>query len=218
MADAATSFPKDQIKVLLLENVAKTALEIFDAEGFQVEHLKTSLSPDELAKKIADVHVLGIRSKTQVPAAALANARRLLTLGCFCIGTTQVDLKAANAHGVPVFNAPFSNTRSVAELMIAEIISLARQLGDRSREVHEGKWRKIAVGCWEVRGKTLGIIGYGHIGRQLGVLAEMVGMHVLFYDIMSKLPMGNNVAAASLQEVLEQSDFVSLHVPETPQT
>ena len=218
MTEGVTSFPKDQIKVLLLENVAKTALEIFNAEGFQVEHLKTSLPADELARKIADVHVLGIRSKTQVPAAALANARRLLTLGCFCIGTNQVDLKAANSHGVPVFNAPFSNTRSVAEMMIAEIITLARQLGDRSREAHQGKWRKVAVGCWEVRGKTLGIVGYGHIGRQLGVLAEMVGMHVLFYDIMSKLPMGNNVAASTLQEVLEKADFVSLHVPETPQT
>ena len=218
MAAAETSFPKDQIKVLLLENVAKTALEIFDTEGFQVEFLKTSVPHDELVRKVADVHVLGIRSKTQVPASVLANARRLLTLGCFCIGTNQVDLTSANSHGVPVFNAPFSNTRSVAELMIAEIISLARQLGDRSREVHEGKWRKMAVGCWEVRGKTLGIVGYGHIGRQLGVLAEMIGMHVLFYDIMSKLPMGNNVAASTLQEVLEKADFVSLHVPETPQT
>src|SRR4051812_36029907 len=215
---AATSFPKDQIKVLLLENVAKTALDIFDAEGFQVEALKTSLPHDELAKKIADAHVLGIRSKTQIPASVLAHGRRLLTLGCFCIGTNQVDLTSANAHGVPVFNAPFSNTRSVAELMIAEIITLARQLGDRSREVHTGKWRKVAVGCWEVRGKTLGIVGYGHIGRQLGVLAEMVGMHVMFYDIVAQLPMGNNVAAASLQEVLERADFVSLHVPETPQT
>jgi len=218
MAAAETSFPKDQIKVLLLENVAKTALEIFDTEGFQVEFLKTSVPHDELVRKVADVHVLGIRSKTQVPASVLANARRLLTLGCFCIGTNQVDLTSANSHGVPVFNAPFSNTRSVAELMIAEIISLARQLGDRSREVHEGKWRKMAVGCWEVRGKTLGIVGYGHIGRQLGVLAEMIGMHVLFYDIMSKLPMGNNVAASTLNEVLEKADFVSLHVPETPQT
>jgi len=213
-----TSFPKERIKVLLLENVAATALEIFDAQGFQVEALKHSLPPEELATKIADVHLLGIRSKTQVPASALANARRLLTLGCFCIGTNQVDLAAANHHGVPVFNAPFANTRSVAELMIAEIITLARQLGDRSREVHDGKWRKLAVGSWEVRGKTLGIVGYGHIGRQLGVLAEMVGMHVLFYDHVAKLPMGNNVAAASLQEVLERADFVSLHVPETPQT
>ncbi|MDB4965385.1 MAG: 3-phosphoglycerate dehydrogenase [Myxococcales bacterium] len=215
---AATSFPKDQIKVLLLENVAPTALEILEGEGFQIEALKHSLSPDELAKKVADVHVLGIRSKTQVPAQALSGARRLLTLGCFCIGTNQVDLAAANRHGVPVFNAPFSNTRSVAELMIAEIITLARQLGDRSREVHAGQWRKVAAGCWEVRGKTLGIVGYGHIGRQLGVLAEMIGMHVLFYDHVSKLPMGNNVVAASLDDVLKQADFVSLHVPETAQT
>jgi D-3-phosphoglycerate dehydrogenase len=218
MSDPATSFPKDQIKVLLLENVAPTALEIFHDQGFQVEALKTSLGPDELARKVADVHILGIRSKTHVPKEALANARRLLTLGCFCIGTNQVDLGAANVHGVPVFNAPFSNTRSVAELMIAEIITLSRRLGDSSREVHEGKWRKQAVGCWEVRGKTLGIVGYGHIGRQLGVLAEMLGMHVLFYDHVSKLPMGNNVAAKALQDVLEHADFVSLHVPETAAT
>src|SRR5262249_37967795 len=158
------------------------------------------------------------RSKTHIAASTLANARRLLTLGCFCIGTNQVDLGSANTHGVPVFNAPFSNTRSVAELMIAEIITLARQLGDRSRGVHGGKWRKVAVGSGEVRGKTLGIVGYGHIGRQLGVLAEMIGMHVLFYDHVSKLPMGNNVAAGSLGDVLEKSDFVSLHVPETPGT
>src|SRR3954452_11338287 len=168
MQERQTSFPKDQIKILLLENVHATAHEIFGAEGFQVEALKTSLPPDELARKMADVHILGIRSKTQIPAGALSGARRLLSLGCFCIGTNQVDLAAANRHGVPVFNAPFSNTRSVAELMIAEIITLARQLGDRSREVHAGQWRKVAVGCWEVRGKTLGIIGYGHIGRQLG--------------------------------------------------
>jgi D-3-phosphoglycerate dehydrogenase len=215
---AATSFPKDQIKVLLLENVHQTAHEIFGNEGFQVEKLKGSLAPDELAKKLADVHVLGIRSKTQVRAESLAGARRLLTLGCFCIGTNQVDLDAANRKGIPVFNAPFANTRSVAELMIAEIITLARQLGDRSREVHTGVWNKVAANCWEIRGKTLGIVGYGHIGRQLGVLAEVMGMRVIFYDIMAKLPMGNNAAVPSLDELLKASDFVSLHVPETPQT
>jgi D-3-phosphoglycerate dehydrogenase len=215
---AATSFPKDQIKVLLLENVHASAREIFAAEGYQIEALTQSLPPAELERKIADVHILGIRSKTQVPQAALAGARRLLTLGCFCIGTNQVDLDAANQRGIPVFNAPFSNTRSVAELMIAEIISLARQLGDRSREVHAGTWRKVAAGCYEVRGKRLGIVGYGHIGRQLGVLAESLGMRVAFYDHMSKLPMGNNTALASLGELLEWADFVSLHVPETPQT
>src|SRR5262249_16805506 len=148
----ATSFPKDQIKVLLLENIHSTAVELFAHEGFQVETLKGALKEDELLRKIADVHILGIRSKTHVSEAALRASRRLLTLGCFCIGTTQVDLEAANRLGVPVFNAPFSNTRSVAEMVIAEIVMLARQLGDRSREVHAGQWRKVAVGCYEARG------------------------------------------------------------------
>jgi D-3-phosphoglycerate dehydrogenase len=214
----ATSFPKDQIKVLLLENVSPTAHEIFGAEGFQVEALKHALPPSELAAKLADVHILGIRSKTQVPGASLSGARRLLTIGCFCIGTNQVDLDAANRRGVPVFNAPFSNTRSVAELMISEIIALARQLGDRTREVHAGTWKKIAANCYEIRGKTLGIVGYGHIGRQLGVLAESMGMRVIFYNDTAQLPMGNNVSARSLAELLAAADFVSLHVPETPQT
>jgi D-3-phosphoglycerate dehydrogenase / 2-oxoglutarate reductase len=217
-AGRITSFPKDQIKVLLLENVHATAREHFGSEGYQVEALPSSLPAEELKRKLADVHILGIRSKTQAPAEALVGARRLLSIGCFCIGTNQVDLDGANRRGIPVFNAPFSNTRSVAEMMIAEIISLARQLGDRSREVHEGKWRKVAAGCYEVRGKVLGIIGYGHIGRQLGVLAEALGLRVLFYDHAAKLPMGNNAAVPSLQELLAQSDFVSLHVPETPQT
>ena len=217
-AHPPTSFPKDRIKILLLENIHATAHEIFHQEGYQVEALSHSLPADELAHKIADVHILGIRSKTQLRAAALGGARRLLTVGCFCIGTNQVDLDAANHRGVPVFNAPFSNTRSVAEIIIAEIISLARQLGDRSREVHEGKWRKVSLGSYEIRGKVLGIIGYGHIGRQLGVLAEAMGMRVLFYDHLAKLPMGNNTAVASLSELLGGADFVSLHVPETPQT
>ena len=213
-----TSFPKKNIKVLLLENVSPTAHEIFGAEGFQVEALKTALPAAELAAKLADVHVLGIRSKTRLPDAVLAAGRRLLTVGCFCIGTNQVELGAANKRGIPVFNAPFSNTRSVAELMISEIIALARQLGDRSREVHQGKWRKLATQSFEVRGKTLGIVGYGHIGRQLGVLAESLGLRVLFYDHLAKLPMGNNVAVGSLEELLARADFVSLHVPETPST
>jgi D-3-phosphoglycerate dehydrogenase len=213
-----TSFPKDRIKVLLLENIHESAHELFKTEGFQLETASSALKEEELKKKLEDVHVLGIRSKTKVTQAALASARRLLTLGCFCIGTNQVDLDAANRNGVPVFNAPFSNTRSVAEMMIAEIVMLARQLGDRSREVHEGKWRKVAAGCHEIRGKALGIIGYGHIGRQIGVLAEAMGMRVAFFDIMSKLPMGNNRAAESLDELLATSDFVTLHVPETAQT
>jgi D-3-phosphoglycerate dehydrogenase / 2-oxoglutarate reductase len=217
-ATMATSFPKDQIKFLLLENVHQSAHDLIRSEGFALEAVPRSLKEDELAQKLRDVHVLGIRSKTQVTARALAEARRLLSVGCFCIGTNQVDLAAANGRGVPVFNAPFSNTRSVAELIICEVIALARQLGDRSREVHEGRWRKAAAGSFEVRGKTLGVIGYGHIGSQVGVLAEALGMRVIFYDHTSKLPMGNNLACASLTELLSAADFVTLHVPATPQT
>jgi D-3-phosphoglycerate dehydrogenase len=215
---AATSFPKDEIKILLLENIHHSASEIFSGEGFRIETVKHALKEDELIAKIQDVHVLGIRSKTHVTERALAEAKRLLALGCFCIGTNQVDLVSANKHGVPVFNAPFSNTRSVAEMIIAEIVVLARQLGDRSREVHEGAWKKVAAGCYEVRGKTLGIVGYGHIGSQLGVLAEAFGMRVLFFDVSTKLPMGNNRSVPTLEELLGESDFVSLHVPETAQT
>ena len=214
----ATSFPKERIKVLLLENIHESAQELFRSEGVQLETVSGALKGEELARKLEDVHVVGIRSKTQITAEALKGARRLLTVGCFCIGTNQVDLSAANRAGIPVFNAPFSNTRSVAEMILAEVVMLARQLGDRSREIHAGKWRKVAVGCFEVRGKTLGIVGYGHIGRQIGVLAEALGMRVFFYDIQSKLPMGNNQATDSLGALLEQSDFVTLHVPETPQT
>jgi D-3-phosphoglycerate dehydrogenase len=215
---AVTSFPKEQIKVLLLENVSATALEVFARERYQVEVLPGSIPSDELVKRCADVHIVGIRSKTRIEAEVFENAKRLLTVGCFCIGTNQVDLITANRHGVPVFNAPFSNTRSVAELVLAEIIALSRQLGDRIRELHRGVWNKTQAGSHEVRGKTLGIVGYGHIGRQLGVLAEAVGMRVLFYDHKPKLPMGNNRAVESLKDLLERSDFVSLHVPETPQT
>jgi D-3-phosphoglycerate dehydrogenase len=214
----ATSFPKEQIKFLLLENVHPTAHELVRGEGFDLEIASHALKEDELVERIRDVHVLGIRSKTRVSARALESARRLLTIGCFCIGTNQVDLGSANRRGVPVFNAPFSNTRSVAELIIAEVIALSRQLGDRSREVHEGRWKKVAAGCFEIRGKALGIVGYGHIGSQVGVLAEALGMRVLFYDIASKLPMGNNRSVESLPELLAASDFVTLHVPATPQT
>src|SRR5256714_1312567 len=217
-ATMATSFPKDQIKFLLLEDVHQSAHDLIRSEGFALEAVPRSLKEDELAQKLRDVHVLGIRSKTQVTARALAEARRMLSVGCFCIGTNQVDLAAANGRGVPVFNAPFSNPRSVAELIICEVIALARQLGDRSREVHEGRWRKAAAGSFEVRGKTLGIIGYGHIGSQVGVLAEAMGMRVISYDIRPTLPMGNNKAVDSLDALLRTSDFVTLHVPETPQT
>jgi D-3-phosphoglycerate dehydrogenase len=215
---AETSFPKSRIRILLLENVHPSAHELFRQEGFQVETCAGALDEDALVEKVRDVHVLGIRSRTRVTDRALAEARRLLTLGAFCIGTNQVALEAATGRAVPVFNAPFSNTRSVAELVIAEVVALARRLADRSREMHEGRWRKGAASSYEIRGKTLGIVGYGHIGRQVGVLAEAVGMQVLFHDVAPKLPMGNNRPAESLDELLARSDFVTLHVPETPLT
>jgi D-3-phosphoglycerate dehydrogenase / 2-oxoglutarate reductase len=213
-----TSFPKDRIKVLLLENVHPSAHELFRGEGFHLETLPSALGEAELAHRLEDVHVLGIRSKTRVTEKALAGARRLLTVGCFCIGTNQVDLAGANRRGVPVFNAPFSNTRSVAEMILAEVVMLSRRLGDRAREMHAGQWRKMADGAYEIREKTLGIVGYGHIGRQVGVIAEGFGMRVLFFDIAARLPMGNNHATKTLEDLLAHSDFVTLHVPETPQT
>ncbi len=213
-----TSFPKAEIKVLLLENVHPVASEAFKAEGFQVEIVKGALPESELAARVADAHILGIRSKTQVTQAVLDAGRRLMSVGAFCIGTNQIATLKANQRGVPVFNAPFSNTRSVAELIIAEIVMLSRRLGDRSREVHEGRWNKVAVGSHEIRGKTLGIVGYGHIGTQVGVLAEAFGMRVVFFDIMAKLPMGNNRTIVTLDELLSISDFVTLHVPETTAT
>ena len=216
--DKPTSFPKDQIKVLLLENVHATAVEAFAAQGFQVEQLKKALPPAELARALTDIHILGIRSKTQITAESMADARRLLTVGCFCIGTNQVDLVSANSRGVPVFNAPFSNTRSVAELVIAEVIGLSRHLYDRSREVHEGRWRKVADGSREVRGKTVGIVGYGHIGTQVGVMAEMMGMRVIYYDVLARMPHGNNRPVKTLPELLAEADFVTMHVPATNAT
>lgn len=218
-SDIPTSFPKNEIKVLLLENVHASAHEIFSAEGYQVEAIPRSLKEEELVERVSNgVHLLGIRSKTRVTARVLEAGKRLLSVGAFCIGTNQIDLEAAKRVGIPVFNAPFSNTRSVAELVICEVVMLARQLGDRSREVHSGQWRKIAKGAHEIRGKTLGIIGYGHIGSQVGVLAEAMGMRVISYDIRSTLPMGNNRPVDSLETLLAESDFVTLHVPETPLT
>ncbi|MDZ4727084.1 MAG: phosphoglycerate dehydrogenase [Leptospira sp.] len=212
------SYPKGKIKVLLLENIHKDAYEIFQRDGFDVTLEKDALEEDELTRRIGEVHVLGIRSKTNVTAKALKNARRLLTIGCFCIGTNQVDLEEAEKIAVPVFNAPYSNTRSVAELVIAEIIMLARKATDQSRDVHLGKWNKIAKGCFEVRGKTLGIVGYGHIGSQVSVLAESMGLKVVFFDVMSKLPLGNASSVATYEELLTLSDFITYHVPETPET
>ncbi len=205
-------------RVLLLENIHSSAEQLLTAEGFVVERVAGALKPAELAERLKGVHLLGIRSKTTVPESSLANAESLLAIGAFCIGTNQIELDATNRHGIPCFNAPFSNTRSVAEMVIAEIIVLTRQLFDRSREVHTGQWRKVATGSHEVRGKTLGIIGYGHIGSQLGVLAESLGLRVLYYDTMTKLPLGNTRSVPTLGELLAESDFVTLHVPATPST
>ncbi|MBL0264697.1 MAG: phosphoglycerate dehydrogenase [Leptospiraceae bacterium] len=212
------SFPKDKINILLLENIHENAFNLFKNDGFSVKLMKDAYTEEDLCEAIKDVHVLGIRSKTNVTAKVFENAHKLLTLGCFCIGTNQVDLSEAEKKGIPVFNAPYSNTRSVAELVIAEIIFLARKTGDQSRDAHNGKWNKIATGCFEVRGKTLGIIGYGHIGSQVSILAESFGMKVIFYDIQTKLPLGNAQPADSYEEVLKNADFVSFHVPESPET
>jgi D-3-phosphoglycerate dehydrogenase / 2-oxoglutarate reductase len=214
-----TSFPKQDIRVLLLEGVSRSAIATFEAAGYsQIEFHEKSLPEDELKKRIAEAHLVGIRSRTQLSADVLAEAKRLIAIGCFCIGTNQVDLNAAQALGVPVFNAPYSNTRSVAELVIAEAILLMRRIPQKNAECHRGGWSKSATGSYEVRGKILGIVGYGHIGTQVGVLAESLGMQVIFHDIESKLTLGNARAATSLDDLLERADVVSLHVPETPQT
>lgn len=213
-----TSFPKNKIKVLLLENIHESGRALFRADGLDLEVLSGALGEDELRERIADVHMIGIRSKTNIPASVLAHADRLLAIGCFCIGTNQVDLDAAKQRGVPVFNAPFSNTRSVAELVISHVVSLSRHIPDNIRDMHEGVWQKSATGSFEVRGKTLGIIGYGRIGRQVGVLAEAMGLKVLYYDVEQQLPMGNNKPILDLNVLLAESDFVTLHVPETDDT
>lgn len=206
------------LRALLLENIHPSARPLLEADGFHVESISGALKEDELKERVRGVSLLGIRSKTQVTKAVLESAKDLLAVGCFCIGTNQVDVGFANHQGVPVFNAPFSNTRSVAELMIGEIIMLTRQLGDRSREVHQGVWRKVSTGAHEVRGRTLGIIGYGHIGSQVGVLAESLGLRVIYYDVQVKLPLGNSKAVATMEELLRESDYVTLHVPATPLT
>lgn len=214
-----TSFPKEKIKVLLLEGIHPCAAQRFRDEGFSVETSSRAMDQAQLTKALSSgVHVLGIRSKTTVPAAALAGAPRLLTIGAFCIGVNQVACDEACKHGVAVFNSPFSNTRSVAELTIAEVIALHRRLTDQSAGMHRGAWDKSAAGAHEVRGRTLGLVGYGHIGSQVSVLAEALGMRVLFYDIVSKLPLGNARPCRTLDELLKASDAVSLHVPATPQT
>ncbi len=210
--NTAISYPKNRIHVLLLEGVHPVAIELMKAEGFQVETYPAGLDEDELCEKIKNVSVLGIRSKTQVTAKVLENANRLMVIGAFCIGTNQIDLKAATKKGVAVFNAPFSNTRSVVELAIAEMILLMRNITDKSNKMHQGKWDKSAKGSFEIRGKKLGIIGYGNIGAQLSVLAENMGMKIFYYDKEEKLALGNATKCKSLKELLAFADVVTLHV------
>ena len=208
----SVSYPKNRIKILLLENVHSDAFDKLSKDGFSVEEVSVSLSEDELIEKIKDVHVLGIRSKTQVTKRVLDAAEKLMTVGAFCIGTKQIDLDACKEKGIVVFNAPYSNTRSVVELAIGEIIMLMRSVFQRSTELHNGEWNKTAKGSQEVRGKKLGIIGYGNIGKQLSVLAESLGMDVYYYDIMDKLALGNATRLNSLEELLSVSDVISLHI------
>ncbi|MGB2427033.1 MAG: phosphoglycerate dehydrogenase [Alteromonas sp.] len=213
------SLPKDKIKILLLEGLHPSAVETLNNNGYQnIESLKTSLPEDELIEKIKDVHFIGIRSRTQLSANVINAASKLVAIGCFCIGTNQVDLGATQARGIPVFNAPFSNTRSVAELVLGQIILLLRGIPEKNAKAHRGEWLKSAIGSYEARGKTLGIIGYGHIGTQLSILAEHLGMRVQFYDIEDKLVLGNSSQVKSLKKLLNTSDVVTLHVPETAQT
>lgn len=213
------SLNKDKIKILLLEDLHANAENYFRSHGYNnLVILKNALDSDELKKAIADVHMIGIRSRTKLTADVFDTAKKLMAVGCFCIGTNQVDLNAAKAHGIPVFNAPYSNTRSVAELVIGEIVMLMRGIPQRNAAAHRGVWLKNAKGSTEVRGKVLGIVGYGHIGTQVSVMAEAMGMKVRYYDIVDKLALGNAQACSSLSELLSVSDVVSLHVPQTAQT
>jgi D-3-phosphoglycerate dehydrogenase len=219
MSQQLTSYPKEKINILLLENISQKAVTVFKDNGYSnIQMIPGALSEDELAEMVKDVHLLGIRSKTQVTERVLATAKKLQAIGCFCIGVNQVNLLAATRLGITVFNAPYSNTRSVAELVIGAAIMLIRRIPDKNKAAHEGIWMKEAKGSYELRGKTLGIIGYGNIGSQLSILAEALGMKVIFYDIETKMPLGNAAAVRSLNELVANADVISLHVPETPAT
>ncbi|MCQ8878098.1 phosphoglycerate dehydrogenase [Pseudoalteromonas shioyasakiensis] len=213
------SLAKDKIKILLLEGVHQSAVETLKRNGYSnIDYVKTSLPEDELLERIKDVHFVGLRSRTHITEAVLEAAEKLVAIGCFCIGTNQVNLEAARQRGIAVFNAPFSNTRSVAELVLGEILLLFRGIPERNAIAHRGGWLKTANGSFEARGKTLGIIGYGHIGTQLSIMAENIGMNVEFYDIEDKLTLGNATQVHNLTQLLQRADVISLHVPETPQT
>ncbi len=214
MSNKQTSYPRNKIKILLLENVSDSAVEELKEHGYtNVKKLSKALSEDDLCEEIKGVHIVGIRSKTQITEKVLDCADKLLAVGCFCIGTNQVDLKAATERGVAVFNAPYSNTRSVAELVIGLFVMLIRRISDKNIAAHNGTWLKDASGSYELRGKTLGIVGYGNIGSQVSILAENMGLNVVYYDILTKLPLGNATKAKSLKELLKKSDIVTLHVP-----
>ena len=206
------SFPKEKIKVLFLENIHSDSFDLFSSEGFQVENKKEALSEDELISIISDIHILGIRSKTNLSAKVLESAEKLLAVGAFCIGTNQIDIPTCNQKGIAVFNAPYSNTRSVVELAMGEIFLLIRNVFEKSQSLHRGMWDKSANNSYEVRGKILGIVGYGHIGSQLSVMAESVGLKVLFYDLVDKMPLGNATACSAIEDLLEQADIVSIHI------
>ena len=214
-----TSYPKDKIKVLFLENISDAAVQYFKIQGYtDVKKVSGALSEEELIKVIKDVHILGIRSKTFISKKVLDSAKKLQAIGCFCIGTNQVDIKACKLKGVAVFNAPYSNTRSVAELVIGSSIMLIRKIIDKNAAAHKGIWNKDAKGSFELRGKTLGLIGYGNIGTQTSIMAEAMGMKVKFYDIETKLPLGNARPVKSIKELVSTSDIISLHVPENAST
>ncbi len=220
MADKKiTSYPKEKVNILFLENISDAAVKRFSGAGYtSVKKLTKALSENDLLKEIEDVHLLGIRSKTQITEKVLRAAKKLQAIGCFCIGVNQVDLKNATKNGIAVFNAPYSNTRSVAELVIGASIMLIRRIPDKSKSAHDGIWMKESKGSYELRGKTMGIIGYGNIGTQVSVLAEAMGMKVIFYDIDTKLPLGNAMAKNSIKELVSVSDIVTIHVPDTDQT
>lgn len=213
------SLQKDKIRFLLLEGVHQNALDVLHAAGYtNIDYRKTALDEDALIEAIKDAHFIGIRSRTQITEKVLEAANKLIAVGCFCIGTNQVNLNAALERGIPVFNAPYSNTRSVAELVLGQLILLLRGIPEKNALVHRGGWSKSAEGSYEARGKTLGIVGYGSIGTQLSVLAESLGMKVIYFDVITKLPLGNARQVGSMEELLAQSDVVSLHVPELPST
>lgn len=214
-----TSTDKSWIKILLLEGVHRSAVATLQAQGYtNIDCRNEAISPQQLALLIEDVHILGLRSRTQLDEHLFERANKLVAVGCFCIGTDQVDLKAAARRGIPVFNAPFSNTRSVAEMVLGQILLLLRKIPEKNAKAHRGIWDKSALDCYEARNKVLGIVGYGHIGTQLGILAENLGMQVHFYDIEKKLPLGNAKQLATLNELLVSSDIVSMHVPEDATT